>query len=117
MVNTDYTYLYGQQAFENNAYLLGLMQDPNNPVRLILQMVMQTFSGLGTHPNGYNPWYEIQSQDLGVYAGIKGELDNGLTWDISGSIGQSRVDNNISDTHNPSLGGGQLSDWWWHRLC
>lgn len=103
----DYIYLYGQQAFEQNAYLLGLNPDGTD---LVIDGVTQdAFSGLGTHPNGYNPWYEIQSQDYGVYAGIKGELDNGLFWDISGQIGTSRVDNNISDTHNPSLGGGQLA--------
>ena len=99
----DYAYLYGPAAAEANKYLLrtvdtGGTLNPNG-----------AFSGLGTHPNGYNPWYEIDSQDIGAYAGFRGSFDNGLEYDISGSIGTSRVDNNISDTHNPSLGGAQLA--------
>ena len=105
----DYVFLYGQQAFEENAYLLGLdatgapLLDGDGNAR-------EAFSGLGTHPNGYNPWFEIDGQDIGAYAGFRGAFDNGLEWDISGSIGTSRVDNTISDTHNPSLGGAQIGD-------
>jgi iron complex outermembrane receptor protein len=104
----DYIYLYGQQAFAENAYLLGL--NPDGTPLVIDGVTQEAFAGLNTHPNGYNPWYEVQSQDYGVYAGFRGEFDNGLTYDLSGSIGQSRVDNNISDTHNPSLGGPQNED-------
>jgi iron complex outermembrane recepter protein len=98
----DYEYLYGASAFATNAYLLGLNPDgtPNGE---------EAFNGYGTHPNGYNPWFEMDSQDIGVYAGIRGGLDNGLEYDISGSVGTNRVDNTISDTHNPSLGGPELA--------
>ena len=118
----DYTYLFGAQAFRENAYLLGLMQDPTDPldadgnptlpyVPLVIDGVTQEpFSGLGTHPNGYNPWYEITSVDHGIYAGFRGSFDNGLEYDLSGSVGRNRVDNNISDTHNPSLGAPQAPD-------
>ncbi|MDG1708688.1 MAG: TonB-dependent receptor [Emcibacteraceae bacterium] len=113
----DYTYLYGAQAFTQNAYLLGLEIDPSDPLDADGNATLPyidngngAFSGLGTHPAGYNPWFEMDAQDIGVYAGIRGELDNGLSYDLSGSIGQSRVDNNISSTHNPSLGGAQLAD-------
>ena len=103
----DYKYLYGEQAFAQNAYLLGM--NPDGTPLVIDGVTQQAFSGLGTHPNGYNPWFELDAQDIGAYAGFRGTFDNGLEWDISGSIGQSRVDNSISDTHNSSLGGGQLA--------
>ena len=103
----DYVYLFGQRAFKENAYLLGM--NPDGTPLVINGVTQQKFSGLGTHPNGYNPWYEIDAQDIGAYAGFRGSLDNGLDWDISGSVGTSRVDNNISDTHNPSLGGSKLA--------
>ena len=100
----DYVYLYGPQQAEQYKYLLTTVDAAGtvNP--------LGPFSGLGTHPNGYNPWFEMDMKDLGVYAGLKGEFDNGLTYDLWGSIGRSRVDNYISDTHNPSLGGSLLPD-------
>ena len=104
----DYVYLNGQQAFEENAYLLGL--NPDGSPLVIDGVTQQAFTGLGTHPNGYNPWYEMDLQEHSSFVGFKGEFDNGLTWDIWGSIGRSRIDNTISDTHNPSLGGPKSSD-------
>ncbi|MBT6036768.1 MAG: TonB-dependent receptor [Kordiimonadaceae bacterium] len=104
----DYIYLNGRQAFNENAYLLGLNTD-GTPL-VIDGVTQRAFSGHFTHPNGYNPWFEMDSQDIGAYAGFRGDLDNGLTYDFSGSIGRNRVDNSISDTHNPSLGGAKLSD-------
>ena len=83
--------------------------NPDGSPLVVNGVTQQKFSGLGTHPNGYNPWYEIDAQDVGAYAGFRGSLDNGLDWDISGSVGTSRVDNTISDTHNPLLGGSQLA--------
>ena len=62
------------------------------------------FSALGTHPNGYNPWFTMDSKDLSAYIGFKGEFDNGLTYDLSASLGRNRVDHFLADTHNPSLG-------------
>jgi len=104
----DFKYLKGEQAWNEYSYLLGMNPD-GTP--LVINGVQQgAFSGLGVHPNGYNPWYEIDAQDIGVYGGFRGEFDNGLTYDISGSIGTSRVDNKISDTMNPSLGASQAAD-------
>ena len=114
----DYKYLYGEQKANQYSYLLktinstetGGMSGAPNTANITTANKTGAFSGHFTHPNGYNPWFEMDSQDLGVYGGVRGTLDNGLEWDISGSVGQNRVDNNISDTHNPSLGGAKLSD-------
>lgn len=62
------------------------------------------FDAKNIMPNGYTPWYEMDSQDLGSYGGIRGEFDNGLTYDLWGSVGRNRIDNYISNTLNPSLG-------------
>ena len=104
----DFTYLNGAASFKENAYLLGLNAD-GTP--LVIDGVTQApFAGLFTHPNGYNPWYEMDLQEHAAYIGFKGEFDNGLTYDIWGSIGRSRIDNDISDTHNPSLGAPKAAD-------
>ena len=68
------------------------------------------FAGLGVHPNGFNPWFEIDSKDVGSYVGFKGEFDNGLTYDLSGSLGRNRVDYSISDTLNASNGAPKAAD-------
>jgi len=104
----DYIYMNGQAAWNQYSYLTGMNIDGS----AILDgdgNAITAFSGLGTHPNGYNPWFEMDSQDIGAYGGFRGEMDNGLTYDFSGSVGRNRVDNTISDTHNPSMGGGQLA--------
>ncbi|MCP5382409.1 MAG: TonB-dependent receptor [Kordiimonadaceae bacterium] len=104
----DYIYLNGLQAWNENAYLLGM--NPDGSPLVIDGVTQEPFAGLFTHPNGYNPWYEMDLQDLGAYMGFKGEFDNGLTYDLWGSVGRSRVDNFISDTHNPSLGAPKAAD-------
>jgi iron complex outermembrane receptor protein len=104
----DYRYLYGEQAFQENAYLLGL--NPDGTPLVIDGVTQAPFAGLNTHPNGYNPWFEMDLQEHAAYVGFKGEFDNGLSWDVWGSIGRSRIDNTISDTHNPSLGAPKAAD-------
>ena len=104
----DYRYLYGEQAFQENAYLLGL--NPDGTPLVVDGVAQAPFAGLFTHPNGYNPWFEMDLQEHAAYIGFKGEFDNGLAWDVWGSIGRSRIDNYISDTHNPSLGAPANAD-------
>lgn len=104
----DFRYLKGDAAFAENAYLLGL--NPDGTPLVIDGVTQAPFAGLFTHPNGYNPWFEMDLQEHAAYVGFKGEFDNGLSWDVWGSIGRSRVDNTISDTHNPSLGAPQNAD-------
>lgn len=104
----DFTYLNGAASFQENAYLLGL--NPDGTPLVIDGVAQAPFAGLFTHPNGYNPWYEMDLQEHAAYVGFKGEFDNGMTYDLWGSIGRSRIDNFISDTHNPSLGAPQAAD-------
>ncbi|MCB2092728.1 MAG: TonB-dependent receptor, partial [Alphaproteobacteria bacterium] len=104
-----YAELYGEANAERYKYLLadGLDVDGVTP---FVNANGGGFAGLGIHPNGYNPWFEIDSKDIAAYAGFKGEFDNGLTYDLSGSLGRNRVDYNISDTLNASLGAPMAED-------
>ncbi len=61
-------------------------------------------------PNGYTPLITIEGPDIGAYAGVRGELPGGLTWDVSGSFGRSRVDFSSTHTQNPSLGAPMAAD-------
>lgn len=55
-------------------------------------------------PGGFTPQFGGDISDLSVAAGVRGELDLGLRWDLSASVGQSDVDFRITNTINASLG-------------
>lgn len=55
-------------------------------------------------PGGFTPLFKGEVEDAAGSAGVRGSLDSGLTWDLSYTRGQSRVDYSISNTINPSLG-------------
>jgi len=106
----DLEYLRGRAFAAENAYLLGYGADQDPFGADAGKPKNEPFAGLFTHPNGYNPWFEMDLQEHAAYVGFKGEFDNGLSYDIWGSIGRSRIDNTISDTHNPSLGAPANAD-------
>jgi iron complex outermembrane receptor protein len=42
--------------------------------------------------------------DFSLVGGMRGELDNGLTYDFSGRTGESEIRYTLFNTINPSLG-------------
>ena len=56
------------------------------------------------YPAGFTPQFSGEVTDYAVYGGMRGELDNGLTYDLSASYGSDRIDYRIANTLNPSLG-------------
>ena len=54
--------------------------------------------------NGFTPDFLIYGQDVAAYAGIRGDFDNGIGYDLSGSIGRNRINYFDNDTINGSLG-------------
>ncbi|HHL31978.1 MAG TPA: TonB-dependent receptor [Oceanospirillales bacterium] len=55
-------------------------------------------------PGGFTPRFGGTVNDFSTVVGLKGELDNGWAWDISGTYGRSDVDFVIRNTVNASLG-------------
>ena len=55
-------------------------------------------------PGGYTPQFGGQLKDASIVGGIRGELDNGMTYDFSGGYGRNKVDFFLNNTWNPSLG-------------
>ncbi|WDU59078.1 TonB-dependent receptor plug domain-containing protein [Pseudemcibacter aquimaris] len=105
----SYRDAYGQAAADQYSYLLRTIA-PQAPLHPSTLNPNGGFQARNIHPNGFTPWFEMDSQDLGSYLGFKGELDNGLGWDIWGSVGRNRVDNYIYDTANPSMGAPMNDD-------
>ncbi len=58
----------------------------------------------GRHPGGFTPNFGGRVIDWSFAAGVRGELTNGLMWDISANVGSSDVQYEIRNTLNPSLG-------------
>ncbi len=55
-------------------------------------------------PGGFTPSFGGKTNDASLVTGVKGELANGLLWDLSASLGRNEVDFFISNTVNASLG-------------
>jgi len=55
-------------------------------------------------PGGFTPRFGGDVQDLALTAGVRGEADNGLRWDVSVGAGMNDVDFFIRNTVNASLG-------------
>lgn len=65
------------------------------------------------YPGGYTPQFGGELDDSSIVGGIRGDMDNGLSYDFSASYGRNAVAFFLNNTWNPSLGpdgirGGEL---------
>ena len=56
------------------------------------------------YPSSYKPFFGAKITDASAVIGVRGELDNGLLYDVSASYGMNGLDYSIRDTINASLG-------------
>jgi iron complex outermembrane receptor protein len=62
------------------------------------------FSFQEMFPGGFTPRFGGDVSDSSLAAGVRGEMDNGLRYDVSASVGRNEVDFFIRNTVNASLG-------------
>jgi iron complex outermembrane receptor protein len=62
------------------------------------------FSFQETIPGGFTPRFGGEVTDNALLLGVKGELENGLGWDVSAYYGSNKADFTINNTVNASLG-------------
>lgn len=55
-------------------------------------------------PGGYTPQFGGTMKDASLAVGVRGELSDDLTYDISGTFGRNKVNFFLNNTWNPSLG-------------
>ena len=60
------------------------------------------------NPGGYTPRFGAQVYDYSVLVGLRGELDNGMRFDLSGAYGLSDAQFYLNNTNNNSLGPDNL---------
>ena len=63
------------------------------------------FSFQEVFPGGFTPRFGGDVSDTSLASGVRGEMDNGLRYDVSASLGQNEVSFFIRNTVNASLGG------------
>ena len=76
-----------------------LVADASSPSGFVLRNPIYT-----EFPGGYNPDFGADLTDMSFVLGLKGDLTDTLTWDLSGRYAENKVEYTLSDTINPSLG-------------
>ncbi len=62
-------------------------------------------------PGGFTPQFGGELNDVAATLGLRGELENGLTYDISAGAGRNEVDHFINNTINASFGPATPNDF------
>jgi len=78
--------------------------DPNVDQLAAVLADPNCFAFNGMFPGGFTPRFGGDVTDAAVTAGVRGEADNGLRWDVSFGLGMNDVDFFINNTVNASLG-------------
>jgi len=79
-------------AADADARLAAIFADPN------------CYSFLEDYPGGYTPRFGNKVVDMSGALGLRGEIESGMTYDISLNAGRSKLSPNASNVPNPSLG-------------
>lgn len=100
------TQLYGWANYsDSNSNTSFFHRDPDvaqlAPIRLQNGTI---YNPRDRYPSGFTPRFFGNVIDQSLTAGVKGEWDNGMSYDFAGRYGENRIKYNIRNTINPSLG-------------
>ena len=70
------------------------------------------FSFFSWFPGGFTPRFGGNVEDYSIALGLKGELDNGLTYDVSVVNGENNLSYEIYNTVNASLGSASPTEFY-----
>lgn len=76
-----------------------LVADTGSPSGFVLRNPIYT-----EFPGGYSPLFGADISDFAVVFGARGEINNGLRWDIRGRVAENEVSYVLKESINPSLG-------------
>ena len=83
----------------------------NGTIELVREADGSLYSPLELFPGGFTPRFEGEVEDIGGVIGIRGENNNGFTWDVSGRFGSNEIDYRLFNTINPSYGPDSPTDF------
>ncbi|WP_339859048.1 TonB-dependent receptor [Pseudohongiella acticola] len=56
------------------------------------------------YPAGFSPQFGQEDEDRSLTVGIRGDINPDLSWDLSAGLGSNRIDYNMANSINASLG-------------
>lgn len=62
------------------------------------------YTPLSRYPGGFTPQFFGDIADVSLAGGLRGQWDNGLTYDFSARYGDNSIDYTLKNTINPSMG-------------
>lgn len=128
-VNTGYTLDDGTELYGFGSYSRSLGDGPFNwrpPTngngigsvfgerRLSDGRIWEETNNLGIgpdYPASFNPRFEGQVTEYSAVGGARGQLSNGLNWDVSARYGFSEIEYRLYNTINPSFGPFSATDF------
>lgn len=66
---------------------------------------------LDKFPGGFTPRFFGEVIDFSLAAGMRGSLENGLTYDFSGRTGENEIQYTLKNTVNPSMGSASPTEF------
>jgi len=100
--------LYGWANYSNSDSNNNFFhRDPNSSVLVPLRTETgEIYNPRSLYPSGFTPRFAGNVIDLGFTGGIRGQFNNGMSYDFSGRWGESTIKYKLINTLNPSLGPG-----------
>lgn len=72
--------------------------------RLIREADGSLWSAVEDFPGGFTPRFFGEVIDWSSLLGVRGDIGESFTWDVSARLGFSEIDYTLTNTYNPSLG-------------
>ncbi len=79
-------------------------RNPDSTNAFDITDVFPGFDLRDTFPAGFSPQFGHEDEDRAFTAGINGEINPRLTWDLSAGYGSNQINYNMSNSINASLG-------------
>lgn len=110
MFNSEYALGTALTAYSFGSYGTGEglsdfnWRNPDSTSAFNITPVFPGFDLRDIYPAGFSPQFGQEDEDKSFTAGLRGELSSSLSWDLSMGYGSNKIDYNMSNSINASLG-------------
>lgn len=110
MVNSAYAISDSLEAYAFGSYGTGEglsdfnWRNPDSTSAFAITPVFPGFDLRAIYPAGFSPQFGQEDEDQSLVAGLRGDINPGLSWDLSLGQGRNRIDYHMSNSINASLG-------------